>query len=119
MPYDCDYTWLLSTSIFIACFGGTNNNPSLCGCFSLHIARSYAITASWIGACYSYDCDFARHPAESNIVAVGACSWDNDGVGMYSVAFLAAGLVLSVWYTGACLMIVIHIISIEILDSRY
>lgn len=61
----------------------------------------------------SYDCDYVMHPPEPNIVVVGACSWDNDGTGVYSFASVVAGVVISQWYVGACLMIVMSSIMLE------
>lgn len=53
------------------------------------------------------------HPPEPNIVVVGACSWDNDGTGVYSFASVDARLVSSHWQFGARLMIVMSSIMLE------
>lgn len=67
-----------------------------------------------------YDCDRLGKSASISVSLTGGTVAHGDQNGTFLI-FLGPTKFHSAWDTGACLrlMIVIHIISIEILDSRY
>ena len=70
--------------------------------------------------CLPYDCDRLVKSANISMSLIGGTIAHGDQNGAFLI-FLGPTKFHTAWDTGACLrlMIVIHIIFIEILDSRY